>query len=462
MEDKLLQMSALTKRMEEIRSRIAELNMHSKPTEAQEAEFRALDGELQTAAREHILEQYERGAYRVEAGTPGGDSKPEVSGVRGNAQRMIERSFKADDLPAYAAEKATQLVTQGRLNDQDLAARWILATGDEHYRSAFAKLCADPTNGNRLWDERELAAFQNANRVQQEMRAMSLTDNAGGYLVPFQLDPAIIITNVGTINPLRAISKVVQATGDVWNGVTSAGVTAQWLAEATEAADASPTLGQPNISNYKGSAFVPYSYEVGMDTPNFLSEVGKLLADGAERLQATGFTTGSGIGQPVGIVTALDGTASEIAPTTPETFAAADIYKVQNALPPRYQANARWMAALATANSIDQFETTNGAKKFPDVAGPVPTLLRKPFHENSDMDSSINPAATADNFVLVYGDFSNFIITDRIGSTVELIPNLMGANRRPTGQRGLFLWFRTGSDSVNDAAFVSLNVATTA
>jgi predicted phage gp36 major capsid-like protein len=31
--------------------------------------------------------------------------------------------------------------------------------------------------------------------------------------------------------------------------------------------------------------------------------------------------------------------------------------------------------------------------------------------------------------------------------------NLFGANRRPTGQRGMFLWARVGSDSVVDNAF---------
>ena len=38
----------------------------------------------------------------------------------------------------------------------------------------------------------------------------------------------------------------------------------------------------------------------------------------------------------------------------------------------------------------------------------------------------------------------------------------MGANRRPTGQRGALLWFRTGSNVVVPQAFRLLNVATTA
>lgn len=82
-------------------------------------------------------------------------------------------------------------------------------------------------------------------------------------------------------------------------------MTAEWLAEAAEAADASPTLASPSIPNYKASAFVPFSYEIADDGLNFLEELGKLLADGYEQLCAAAFTTGSGSGQPTGIITAL-------------------------------------------------------------------------------------------------------------------------------------------------------------
>ena len=64
------------------------------------------------------------------------------------------------------------------------------------------------------------------------------------------------------------------------------------------------------------------------------------------------------------------------------------------------------------------------------------------------MDGSIYAAATENNYVLCYGDCSNFVIVDRMGTTIEPIPNLVGTNRRPTGQRGALLWFRTGSDAV--------------
>lgn len=72
------------------------------------------------------------------------------------------------------------------------------------------------------------------------------------------------------------------------------------------------------------------------------------------------------------------------------------------------------------------------------------------------MDGVIN--AGQETYVLVYGDFQQFTIADRWPSQVELIPNLFGANRRPTGQRGAFLWARTGSDVLVENAFRVLDV----
>jgi hypothetical protein len=44
------------------------------------------------------------------------------------------------------------------------------------------------------------------------------------------------------------------------------------------------------------------------------------------------------------------------------------------------------------------------------------------------------------------------VIVDRLGSTLELVPHLVGSNRRPTGQRGALLWV--------PQAFRLLNLAT--
>jgi HK97 family phage major capsid protein len=374
--------------------------------------------------------------------------------------RVLERTSKAGDLPDHAATTVERMLGTP---DGSWTARWAVATGDEAYRSAFVKLMGDPERGHLLWDAREQEAFRRVAAVQAEQRAMGESaGGTGGYMIPLVLDPAIMLSSDGSANPLRQISRVVQTTGSQWTGVTSQGVSAEWVGEGNQVADASPTLTAPNIPVHKGDSFIPYSFEVGMDAPNFLAEIQKLLVDAADQLMSAAYTTGTGTGQPKGIVTALAGTASEINGSGTEALVSADVYTLQSALGPRFQPNAKWTANLSILNALRQFETANGSLKFPSLQDVPPHLLGRPVFENSNQDGSINPAVTASNFVVLYGDFSNFVIVDRIGSTLELIPNLLSTtNGRPTGQRGALLWFRTGSDVVNVNGFRLLDVPTT-
>jgi len=55
--------------------------------------------------------------------------------------------------------------------------------------------------------------------------------------------------------------------------------------------------------------------------------------------------------------------------------------------------------------------------------------------------------------LLVLGDFQNYLVAQRAGMNVELVPHLLGSNRRPSGQRGWYAWARVGADSINDLAF---------
>jgi HK97 family phage major capsid protein len=64
------------------------------------------------------------------------------------------------------------------------------------------------------------------------------------------------------------------------------------------------------------------------------------------------------------------------------------------------------------------------------------------------------------NLIAVYGDIAAaYTIVDRIGLVVELVQHLFGANRRPTGERGLFAIWRVGAVVTNANAARALRVA---
>ncbi|MFV8312163.1 phage major capsid protein [Mycobacteroides chelonae] len=456
-----LSRSQAVEQLEEIHTRMTELSGKHRMSAADETEFADLGDEFNELTR-HVkridMAQSARGAssqLRAVPGSFGQDDNPHRGDDRlSEAMRTLERAVSSDRLNARGAELVEDLMRTGTPLAQTWMQRYTSAAGSEHYERAFAKLVANPTQGHLEWTPEEADAYRAVSMVQTEQRAMSTTDSAGGYMIPLTLDPAIMLTSSGSINPLRQISRVVQTATDTWQGVTSAGVSAEWTAEAAEVADASPTLGNPSIPVHKGDAFVPFSFEVQGDAVGFMSELGKLLTDAAEQQNNTAFTTGSGSGQPKGIITALTGSASQLDTTATATLAAGDIYTLQNALPPRFQAGAQWCASLGILNTLRQFETGSGALKFPSLQDNPPSLLARSVNELSNMTAT----TTSGSKIALYGDFrQGFVIVDRIGSTLELVPHLVGANRRPTGQRGALLWYRTGSDVVVPNAFRLLN-----
>jgi HK97 family phage major capsid protein len=381
---------------------------------------------------------------------------PQRGKRRDGALRMLDGLVSANRLPARSAETVEQLTRTGSGQEQSWASRMAEALGSELYLSAWSRLVSDPARGHLMWSGPEQDAFRRVQQLRSETRAMSTTDTAGGFEIPLTLDPSILLSSSGSQNPLRKISRTVQIVTDAWHGVSSAGVTAQWLTEGTESSDASPTLAQPVIPVYKASAFVPFSYEIAQDAVNFPEELGKVLSDGYDQLSATAFTTGSGTGQPTGLITALAGGASEVDSIGSDVLASTDVYALQAATAPRFQPNSQWLASLPVWNILRQFETTNGALKFPSLQNDPPTLLGGPANVCSNMDNSITGAA--ENYVVVVGDFEQFCIVDRWPSQLELIPNLFGANQRPTGQRGAFLFARVGSNVLVPNAFRVLNV----
>ncbi|MGW6910256.1 phage major capsid protein [Streptomyces sp. NPDC054940] len=368
-----------------------------------------------------------------------GRTQAEVSNeLRARALSAIEKMAGANDRVRAAGTDIIEHWDDDKAN----IARLCLATSSPEYVRAWSKLARG--RGHMVTPEEQRALE----------RAMSLTDNAGGYLVPFQLDPTVIITSSGSLNEIRRVARQVVATGDVWNGVSAGEVTWRWAAEGSETGDNAPTFAQPTVPVHQADGFVPISIQALQDEANVTAEVGRLLAMGKDTLEAAAFATGTGAGQPTGIVTALTGTSSEVN-IAGTSLALADIYAVDDALPARYRGMASWMANRAIYNDVRQLSDANTQAWERLGADVPPQLLGRNAYESENMDGAIGAAQS--NFVLIYGDFSNYVIADRVGMTVEFIPHLVGANRRPTGQRGWYAYYRVGADSVNDGAFRMLD-----
>ncbi|GAA3665163.1 hypothetical protein GCM10022224_031880 [Nonomuraea antimicrobica] len=55
---------------------------------------------------------------------------------------------------------------------------------------------------------------------------------------------------------------------------------------------------------------------------------------------------------------------------------------------------------------------------------------------------------------MILGDFKNYLVAQRAGMSVELVPHVFGnTNNRPIGQRAWYAWARVGADVINTAGF---------
>jgi HK97 family phage major capsid protein len=300
----------------------------------------------------------------------------------------------------------------------------------------------------------------------EERTALStLTSANGDYLVPTHLDPTIILTNSGTSNAVRAISRVVTLTrpGDSsWQGITSAGVTASFDAQLTEVSDDSPTFGSPTIPVHMAQALIQGSIQFFDDA--FTDELLMMFADAKDRLEGAAHCTGTGTNEPKGIFTALDANTNvEIVSGTAASIFKADLDSVYRSVPVRWRGQSKWLMNPVWNLAIQNLGTAVSATYSSDLTeGPSGALYGKAVIESDDAPSATT--TTVRDNEIVFGDFSNYVIVDKPGSfAIEYIPMLFNtANNLPDGRRGWYAHWRTGADSVNDLAFRLLQDKTSA
>lgn len=452
----------LLSNMEELRSRIVDLSERDEITpdedaeleaalsehEARKAEYDAIEAREArvAAAREQIVERavgYDAPQMMKRTETSLDVSTASRSQVRDAALALLERS----ELPARNGDHVDMLLRTRNGNcDGGQIAKRMLLTENEAYRTAFMKGVTQTAPAFTADEARAL----------DEYRAMSEgTDSAGGFGIPVLIDPSIILTSGAAAAPVLDLARVVTITTDEWKGVSSAGVSWSYDGEGTEVSDDSPTLAQPTVPVYTARGFIPYSIEVGSDYPAFAAEMRRLLDQGYIDLVASQTITGSGSSSPTGVFTALDANTNvEVVVTTDGAFGAVDVLKVWKSLPERYRANATWIMNTDVENEIRTFAAgADSAYYTVDLqAGGIGTLFGRPIR-TTDYAPEFTGTTGAAN-ILVVGDFSNFLVAQRAGMSVELIPHLFATgNNRPSGQRGWFAYARHGFDSVNDLGF---------
>lgn len=478
-----LRLEAVKARAEEIITELDEADelLSREGDEAPDDETRtATSGhvsDLETEARE-LMEERDRLEAQLEAREqlreaardlpkiPGGQrviehTNTDVDPLRANRAEMrdaalaiLEREARNTYLSDDAAEKVERLIRSGSANaDGDIVARRLALTENEHYRSAWAKMVANP--GSPAWTSEE-------SRAVHEFRAgpQSLTGVSGGFGVPVLIDPTIILTTGASDAPILRVSRIENITTNVWKGVSAAPASWSYDAEGAAVSDDSITVAQPVVTTYMARAFIPYTIEIGQDYPNFANEMRRVLSEGYVQKIASQSMTGSG-SAPLGIFTAIDANAArEVVVTTSGSLAPDDALEAWNALGEMWRSNASWFSSVSVESQIRVPAANFDGLFTVDLNSEGLRIVNARPYYTTDYAPAFSGTTGTVN-LLVVGDFRNYVIAQRAGMNVEFDPILYdGTTGRPTGQRGLFAYARHGMDSVNDNAFVLLKNAT--
>lgn len=352
------------------------------------------------------------------------------------ARQVLEKIDFPTIERAKGQEQIDDLLSGRRLaqGDPSAVALRMLQTGSARYRGAWGKYIA---GGFNVLNDDERRALQTG------------SDPNGGVAIPFTIDPTFILTSDGQANPFRRISRVVPITTKAWQPVTTGGITATYGTETSTTSDLAPNdFEGPEITPVEVKAVVKFTATYGEDygLAALQGEVGRLIQDAKDKLEAQKFPRGTGTNEPEGIVWFLDDEGSSLVPINDWNLDALD--EITGELPERFQSNA---TAVAHRKNLQR------ARSFGTAGQPADTIFdalnKRLYGYPAEISSYMDGTADPGDEPLLVGDFNYFVIVDRLGLVTEFVPNLVDTNGELTGKRGIFARWRNTSKVLTPNAF---------
>lgn len=270
------------------------------------------------------------------------------------------------------------------------------------------------TTGAGASEIRSFLLGQNGNRemaVQFNNRALTTgTATAGGHTVApeFQneLDRALF-----AFGGARQAARVIRTSTGAelpWPTMNDTASEGRILAEMGSVANSDLTFGSVTFGAYKyTSDLIVVSEELLQDSAvDLASEIGGALGTRIGRVTNRHFTTGTGVAQPLGLLTAASAgvTGSAALAVTYD-----DLVDLEHSVNSAYRKGAKFVFSDATLREIKKLKDGEGRPLWvPGLTGNAPdTILGYAYVINDDM-----PDMAAGAKSIVFGDVSKFIIRD--------------------------------------------------
>lgn len=338
----------------------------------------------------------------------------------------VERKISHNDLGGGNGNQSSRLV-QGSRDRQDAVRAWFMAGAKsqpvpQRYLEAARRVGMSleastldiRMSGSGLVSLRndDMTRWREFNNEERAMAGPQSTTSVGGFSIQDEAMRAvevallsfgamrragctILLTDTGGPLPIPTV-----------NDSTNIG---HLIGEGVTVASQDVTFGQLVLDAFKyTSDKVLVSVELMQDNSvDLASLLGRLLGERIGRATNKDFTTGTGTGQPNGIVNAATFTQAATGNTTAITFA--NLLALYHSVDPAYRENAKWMMNDNSISKIKLLTDSQGRPLWlPGLVDRAPdTILGSPYVINQDMASMTISAKS-----ILFGDFSKYWIRD--------------------------------------------------
>ncbi len=245
------------------------------------------------------------------------------------------------------------------------------------------------------------------------------TGSAGGFLVPRDFREGIIraIKTFGGTQSLAQVISTATGTDLTYPTVDDTGNVGELIGENTAVTEQDVVVGNKVLKAYKWSSkLVRVSNELLQDEQyNLETELGSLLGERIGRAQAPMFITGTGNGQPEGILTNKTAAKTTVAGATTNLGSAAQaqdfLIDLETALDEGYLANAGWLMNRSTLAVVRKIRDADGRAIWQPslVAGQPATIDGYPVRTDPAM-----PVMAAGAKSIVFGDMRQAYVVRQV------------------------------------------------
>ncbi len=285
------------------------------------------------------------------------------------------------------------------------------------------------------------------------------TGNQGEFTVPTSFAQQLEIKMKAYGGILAAVPSVINTSAGNPIQIATMDDTAnkgRWLSEATAVTQTNPAFGQVTLNSYLASSDqVLISVQLLQDSAfDFAGELADAFAIRMGRLINDAYTTGSGSGQPTGIVGSAATTVTAVGDpqtgnTNDNSVGYDDLENVQFGVDAVYRINGKYMFSDNTFKAIRKLKDSLGRPLFQTslAEGAPDTILGKPYIINYSMAD-----IASGNKSVLFGDFSKYRIRNVGGVTMFRFNEAFMSNH----QIGFQAYLRTDGVCIQPAAFAVL------